>query len=152
MSADGRYRYMLWRAWQLSGWRLMFVMLNPSTALVADDATIRRCAGFARREGAGGFIVVNLFALRSTDPAALMTASATAIGPENELWVKRATEASRRTIVAWGANEAVRPCDVARLQSVVGRELWCLGTTKSGAPCHPLRLRRDTPAQRWPAS
>lgn len=51
---DGVYRYCLWRRVGGSTSRVLFVMLNPSTAdEVTDDPTIRRCAGFARRWGFG---------------------------------------------------------------------------------------------------
>jgi hypothetical protein len=44
---------------------LVFVMLNPSTADASkDDATIRRCIGFAKQLKFGGIKVVNLFAFR----------------------------------------------------------------------------------------
>ena len=62
ISTDGRYRYDLWRQWE-PGPRLGFIMCNPSTADAdLDDPTIRRCVGFARREGFAGITVRNLFA------------------------------------------------------------------------------------------
>lgn len=53
LSACGKYRYTLGRAWGL-GVReqcaMSFVMLNPSTADAEhDDPTIRRCIHFALR-------------------------------------------------------------------------------------------------------
>jgi hypothetical protein len=54
ISPCGKYRYWLERKWG-PGTPQVFVMLNPSTADASeDDPTIRRCMGFARREGAGG--------------------------------------------------------------------------------------------------
>lgn len=44
MSADGLYRYVLWRQWAEGPRNATFIMLNPSTAnATEDDATIRRC-------------------------------------------------------------------------------------------------------------
>lgn len=56
----GEYRYLLTRTVDpllaSTGPTLLFVMLNPSTADErVDDPTIRRCAGFARREKASLF-------------------------------------------------------------------------------------------------
>ena len=53
ISDCGTYRYSLTREWA-EGPRLLFVMLNPSTAdAEADDPTIRKCIGYAQREGFG---------------------------------------------------------------------------------------------------
>ena len=78
-----RYRYRLARHWG-AGSALPFVMLNPSTADADnDDPTIRRCIAFAKREGAGGIVVANLFAFRATSPADMLAAP-NPFGPENE--------------------------------------------------------------------
>lgn len=64
-----RYRYDLWRRWDISKGYAMFIGLNPSTAdKTADDPTIRRCIGFARSWGYGALCMTNLFAFRATDP------------------------------------------------------------------------------------
>lgn len=50
-SHDGVYRYTLSRR-QAGGHRMIWIMLNPSTADAAKKRpTIRQCIGFARREG-----------------------------------------------------------------------------------------------------
>src|SRR5687767_7058306 len=64
LSDDNAYRTLLWRTFQDVGFLqrppLVFGMMNPSTAThLLLDPTVRRCLGFARREGAGGIIVVN---------------------------------------------------------------------------------------------
>ncbi|MDB5297796.1 MAG: hypothetical protein JWO31_3779 [Phycisphaerales bacterium] len=75
LSPCERYRYVLHRWWDESKPAVCWLMLNPSTADAAtDDPTIRKCCGFARAWGAGGIAVVNLFALRATDPRRSTTA------------------------------------------------------------------------------
>lgn len=65
-----RYRYTLTRRFA-DGPTVAFIGLNPSTADEhADDPTIRRCLGFAKRWGYGELVMLNLYALRSTDPPA----------------------------------------------------------------------------------
>ncbi|MGE3889429.1 MAG: DUF1643 domain-containing protein, partial [Vicinamibacterales bacterium] len=50
LSADGRYRYRLWRLWDDCAPVMTWVLLNPSTADAnEDDPTLRKCIGFARR-------------------------------------------------------------------------------------------------------
>ena len=79
-----RYRYSLTRIWDQTGQRVMFVMLNPSTATeVQNDPTVERCERRARALGFGGFRVTNIFAWRDTDPRQ-MRAAADPVGPGND--------------------------------------------------------------------
>ena len=71
-SDDRRYRYILIRAWRLTGRRAIFVLLNPSKADEnQDDPTVRRCISYAKRWGYAGLYLLNIFALRATDPRVL---------------------------------------------------------------------------------
>lgn len=152
IDASGSYRYRLTRQWA-AGPLLPFVMLNPSTAdALADDPTIRRCIGFARREGAAGILVANLYALRATDPA-VMLHDPDPVGPENdehlrELQAMAAWDGSP-IIAAWGVNAEPERVEAAR--AILSRgDLRCLGVTKAGAPRHPLYVRGDAPLVPWP--
>src|SRR4051812_16180540 len=63
LSGCRRYRYRLWRTWDDARQPIIFIMLNPSLADEdQDDATIARCIRRAHNLGAGGIIVMNLFA------------------------------------------------------------------------------------------
>ena len=151
LSDDGRYRYLLWRnEWHLSTRGLLgFVMLNPSTADArTDDPTIRRCLGFARRLEYGGILVANVFAWRATDPRNLPRSTDEAFGPDNAISLAMVAEVCPVVVAAWGAHP--RASDLAqRVLGIVG-PLYCLGTTKSGAPRHPLYIRRDAVLSPWP--
>ena len=142
----GNFRYYLERIWDESVRPLAFIMLNPSTADAAeDDPTIRRCIAFARREGAGGLTVGNLFAWRSTDPSALRKCD-NPEGPDNAPWLRTiARDAGRRVVCAWGVHGAYRDRaeTVLRIMRVEGVECLCLGRTKQGHPRHPLYLPAD---------
>jgi len=155
LSSDGVYRYRLWRRWDPSVPSMIFVMLNPSTAdAEADDPTIRRCVGFARREHCGGIEVVNLFALRATDPVALHH-HPDPEGPENaQAWRAAWDEHPGATVVAaWGAKSLRklpdRKASIYALTRIERRGWQCLGKSKAGFPRHPLFVPGDQPFERW---
>jgi hypothetical protein len=160
LSQDGVYRYQLGRRWTGSRWVqgqpfLTFVMLNPSTAdAELDDPTIRRCMGFARRDGYGGIRVVNLYALRTTRPVHLWE-HPDPVGPRNNEAIRKALElaawSETPVVCAWGAN--AKPDRVQWLigeASECGAALHALHVTKSGVPGHPLYLPLTAELRPWP--
>lgn len=153
LSEDGRYRYRLTREWTAGTTKMTFVMLNPSTADAdLDDPTIRRCMGFARRDGFGGLHVVNLYAYRATDPREMKRAI-DPVGPENDTMLSLAFDTARvhhaPVIAAWGTHgDPYRVRQVRRLMD--GADVYALGVTKDGAPKHPLYIRADARFERWP--
>lgn len=155
ISDCGSYRYLLSRPCEVlhpERGTALFLMLNPSTADASvDDPTIRRCRGFAKAWGCNGLTVANLFALRSTDPAQLLV-HADPIGPLNDDWLRRVAREYGDVVCAWGAHSMAsgRGSIVARLMTDAGARLWCLGSTKHGAPRHPLYVRADQPLLPWP--
>jgi hypothetical protein len=144
---DGTYRYRLSRTWA-TGPTAVFVLLNPSTAdATTDDRTVTRCVKYAAGMGFGALIVVNLFALRSSDPSDLDTHSAP-VGPENDAHIAAACVAGDRTIVGWGntGEKQGRGREVATRLDV---DLYAIGTTKAGHPRHPSRTPYDTAVERF---
>lgn len=151
LSACGSYRYSLWRRWDYGMPSILFVMLNPSTADARDDdPTIRRCVGFAKRWGAGGIRVCNLYAWRATKPADLKKAPQNQIVSEwqrphaNDLAIRAAAGDAMMIVAAWGAWPgpfSLRPAALGRL--LPEYRLHALGLTKEGAPRHPLYVRGD---------
>lgn len=152
-SDGGLYRYRLDRAWQIDNpRRLVVIGLNPSTAdESADDPTIRRCVGFAKREGCGGLIMVNLYAYRATRPADLFRAK-DPLGDGNDSTLRHVCVGGGRIVVAaWGVRGAPqnRGSDVLRMLRRNGVEVHHLGLTKDGHPKHPLYLPATAPLTRW---
>lgn len=151
LSPDGQYRYRLGRTWG-EGPRATFVMLNPSTAdATTDDATIRRCIGFARDWGMAGLDVVNLYALRSRDPRKLWDHE-DPVGPDNDAHLAdialKATRSSWPVVAAWGTH--AKPARVTHLRALPGMQrLLHLGITKGGAPRHPLYVAKATTPRPW---
>jgi len=125
-------------------------MLNPSTADAnVDDPTIRRCIGFAKREGCGGLVVVNLYAYRATNPDDLLKAINPIGSPETEIHLNKAVaEIDGPLIAAWGAFTVRGAHPAYWIKQRYGDRLMCLGRTKDGHPRHPLYLSNDAPLVR----
>lgn len=147
LSDCGRYRYLLTRRWA-QGPAATFVMLNPSTAdALTDDPTIRRCIGFARREGCGALAVINLYSLRATDPAVLAR-DPYPHGPRSATHAAEALRAADGPVIcAWGADPMASGERLGMLDLIraAGHRPMCLGMTKGGHPRHPLYLPADMP-------
>lgn len=100
----------------------------------------------------GGIVVLNLFAYRATDPCELLIVD-DPVGPDNDTHLLR--EASwpiaLTFIAAWGGggNYKGRAQHVAQMFRAQGITLHCLGTTKDGAPRHPLRIAYTVEPQPW---
>lgn len=151
LSDDRVYRYLLTRQWSGDP-TATFIMLNPSTAdAFASDPTCTRVVRFARREGCGSIRVVNLFALRTTDPI-LLREHPDPVGPENDRFLNEQARA-HLVVAAWGAGGTLngRAREVAQRLAAAGVPLKCLGVTKDGHPKHPLYVRSDAPLIPWEA-
>ena len=138
---EGEYRYALGRAWGDPCERVLWVMLNPSTAdATENDPTLRRCIGLSRSWGFGALVVVNLFALRATDPRALRR-HPDPIGGRNNHAILEHAHGVRTIVVAWGAHGTLHDRDRDVL-SFLG-PVRAIGLTKDGHPRHPLYVRND---------
>jgi hypothetical protein len=147
ISDCGRYRYRLTRHWDATLPKIAWVMLNPSTADASiDDPTIKRCIQFSRDWGFGSLVVVNRFAIRSTDPSILRELSMEeAFGPRNAMFMYHVGRSVDKVVCAWGNPGG---SNIPSVLSCAGG-IWHLGLTKSGAPKHPLYLPKTTELQRW---
>lgn len=143
-SDDRAYRYSLFRQWCDVQPTLVVIGLNPSTAdEYEDDPTIRRCIGFAKREQCGTLVMLNLFAIRATDPRAML-AHPEPVGAENDATLRGyANRFGSIVVAAWGAHGIHRGRDKVVAALIPG--MRCFGITKSGQPKHPLYLAANTP-------
>ncbi|NCM96838.1 MAG: hypothetical protein AUK60_05215 [Rhodobacteraceae bacterium CG2_30_10_405] len=147
-----RYRYLLTRTWDTARPKLLFTMLNPSTATeVQNDPTVERCERRARALGFGAFRVTNIFAFRATDPR-VMRAEANPVGPGNDQALIESALWADQVICAWGGHGAHlgRGRQVETLLRATGCPLHHLGLTRDGQPRHPLYLAYATQPQLWP--
>lgn len=137
-----QFRYMLTREWAPAQGRVLFIMLNPSTATeVQNDPTVERCERRARALGFGAFRVCNIFAYRATDPR-VMRAAPDPIGPENDRAIRDSLPWADHVICAWGTHGAYldRGAQVEQMLRAEGTALHHLGLSKGGHPKHPLYL------------
>lgn len=153
-SPDLIYRYALGRVWDERP-ILLVCGLNPSTAdHETTDPTLRKLLHFAKRDGYGGLILVNVAAFRAVKPFNILHCL-DPVGERNSEVIRRALDKAPlvgRTVAAWGAPKwnAIRP--LIRLARTTGaRRTWnhCFGVTKDGHPRHPLYLRNDAAIREW---
>jgi hypothetical protein len=160
-SPCGTYRYRLWRHWAKGLPVACFIGLNPSTADETKmDNTMRRIKNFAKSWGCGGFEMLNLFGLRSTDPKALYTHS-DPIGPGNDRAIRLTVRACSYVVCCWGVHGVIdsRSAQVlwAISKTISKSRVYCLGLTQPipggmddtisyPQPRHPLYLKRGTKA------
>lgn len=147
------WRYSLTRVWAPDGGRVLFVMLNPSTATeVQNDPTVERCERRARALGFGGFRVCNIFAFRATDPR-VMRAAPDPVGPLNDAAILAGADwvGAGPVVCAWGTHGAHmdRGPAVERLLRATDRSLFHLGLTRAGHPKHPLYIGYGRQPQPW---
>lgn len=141
------WRYTLWRELPIKAMAgvkdngyLACIGLNPSVAdETNDDPTIRRVIGFARDWGHSGLMMLNLFAFRATDPR-VMKKAADPVGVDNDAVIARICSGAGMVLAAWGAGGDHRARDKAVCQILRDIKVrpYCLGTTRSGFPRHPL--------------
>jgi len=148
-SMDRVYRYRLSRKWA-EGERLVFLMLNPSTAdEFANDPTVERCERRARKMGFAGLEVVNIFALRSTDPRALY-GHADPIGPENDQHILDACRLGT-VVCGWGQHGKLgqRGDRVRAMLEGEGMQPNVLRLNSDGSPTHPLYVPYSVKPTPW---
>lgn len=182
MSACGSFRWKLTRRWRTKPKRLVaWLMTNPSTAdAKTDDPTLLRIIAWSKRWGYDGLTVVNLWPYRTSKPAELWAwlrscdeepAAAWRRDSallENQEVICRAAAGAHLHMVAFGAEARHRFPDRVRRGlfafeyglrlAGIDAGMCCLGTTRDGAPIHPMARGRhrvpDTarPVPWWPSA
>jgi len=141
-SSDKIYRYFLSRKTGIPGnKKLIWIMLNPSTADAFKlDPTVIRCFVRSKRHSANEMIILNLFGFRSPYPKDLYTIE-DPIGPDNDEIIASSLQGNNVTLVcAWGSHKLVHERSLELWSRLVDISKYCLGTTKTGQPKHPLHV------------
>ena len=136
-----KYRYTLWRTWNESKPKVMFLGLNPSTAdEVKNDPTVTRCIKYSQKWGYGGMYMMNIFAFRTTYPIELKKAKEP-IGKDNNKWILTISKKVDLCIAAWG-NDGLYLNRSDKIKELVPN-LHCLKINSCGEPAHPLYLKAN---------
>ena len=136
-SPCGKYRYHLSRHWDNTGREALCIGLNPSTAdSDRDDPTIIHLTAMLKKLGYGGFYMMNLFALISPNPMALIE------HPDpvgfNDKWLDLMADECDDVIFCWGAFKQSNLRSPALIKSFP--KAHCFGFNKDGSPMHPLAM------------
>jgi hypothetical protein len=152
ISDDKKHRYILSRQWGDSK-KLIFVMLNPSTADAnEDDPIIRRCIGFAKKFNYDGIIVLNLFSYRATNPKVLKEVSWLDLNTNDSyLYFDETINKQSDVVLAYGSNGNLYGQDLKayRIIRELTKNIYCLELTKYGIPKHPLYLKSSCELQEF---
>lgn len=157
--AEDPYRYTLTpRPWDPRLPVLAMVGLNPSVASTLDvagtpeqharkngpDRTVSKFMAFARRDGFGGVMIANMYALRSTHPSDLRK-HPDPIGPRNWEALELVRATTDHIVACWGADWMVerRPEHERAVLAALGK-VRCFGVTSGEFPLHPLYLPNTT--------
>lgn len=146
ISDCGKYRYKLWRIWDDTKPKILWIMHNPSTADGDhDDPTIRRIINFSKSWGFGGLYVGNIYPYRATNPKDLLMLSLLEACPiENASNVYQMRIECSMIIAAFGNPVLKTPGHF-----IFDKGYHALKLTNSGNPCHPLYLKADLVPQEW---
>ena len=111
ISYCNKYRYELHREWDKKKGKVLFIMLNPSTACgVTDDLTTIRCMNFAKKWGYGGIMIGNIYAFRAKRPKDLKKWLNDPAIPldrgyrTNRVHVEEMAQQADIIVCAWGCN------------------------------------------------
>lgn len=149
-----RYRYTLWREWELvpdvfinpigtDSQFVQFIGLNPSTAdELQNDPTVRRCIEFAKLWGFGAMCMTNLFAFRATDPAKMKREQEHPMGPDNFMWLLKIAQEANLIVAAWGKHGTFVGQQKIVLEMLSAHKIYALGINSDGTPKHPLYLSK----------
>jgi hypothetical protein len=139
-----RYRYALWRVWDESKPKVMFIGLNPSTANeTSNDNTITKVVKIAKNNGYGGVYMTNLFAWVTAYPEELKKCN-NPLG-ENNYWLITISGMCKDVVFAWGNFKEAQE----RSKEVIENfsmfiQPKCITQNKNGSPKHPLYCKDES--------
>lgn len=150
-SKCNKFRYSITKKFNFGKGRLLFILLNPSTATEkVYDPTLLRCKKRALISCFQEFRVCNLFAYRTSDPKQLKKIS-DPIGPLNNLILKKNIKWSDKIICSWGRFGTLhnRNIEVTKIIKKYKTPVFHLGLTKNNQPKHLLYISYNKIPTKW---
>lgn len=129
-----------------------FLCLNPSTADEhKNDPTVTRCMKYAESWGFEFFVMLNLFAWRSTSPSAMKKVIDPIGNPDNDAWINAVVKTGAPIVCAWGTHgkHHMRDSHVVSMLKNNDASMWYLHLNNDGTPKHPLYIRRTVQPKIW---
>jgi len=139
------YRYSLTREWDKDKGKVLFIMLNPSTACdESNDLTTIRCINYAKRWGYGGITIGNLYPYRAKRPKHLKKwikeykYNSKFHKSYNQGRVRTLIAQALQVVCAWGNHQGSPPEWLVDASIELERPLHYLELCKDCTPKHPL--------------
>ncbi|GGG49449.1 hypothetical protein GCM10011414_19070 [Croceivirga lutea] len=137
-----KYRFLLWRTWNVTLPKVLFIGLNPSKAnAVNDDPTTKKIGLIAKHNNYGGFIIGNCFPRIATKPAELKNLERLS---ENDKWLTIAKNYAVDVVFVWGNFSLVYEQQRNRKLKSLFPNANVLAYNKSGSPKHPLYIKANS--------
>jgi hypothetical protein len=152
-----RYRYALWRFWNVQARKngtaraVMFILTNASMAgAYHNDPTVLRCCAYGRKWGYDGLYIGNFAAEIDTHlgPGSARRDLGSLVGPENDEWLIKMRDLSVLHVAGWGWIGDRYPERTEAVKKLFPK-LHYLELAKSGFPKHPLYLAGDLEPKLW---
>jgi hypothetical protein len=126
-------------------------MLNPSTADEYKlDPTVNRAYKIAKRYKLGELVVLNVFAIKGTDPSIIKICSEP-VGEYNDYYIKYYLKKSKMTVLAWGNNGLFKDRATAVKKLIINSKIdpFCIDINNSGEPKHPLYTKNNAKLKKY---
>jgi hypothetical protein len=132
-----KYRFILWRIWDIYKPKIMFIGLNPSKANEdSNDPTIRRVKKLSQSWGFGGFYMLNLFTFITPNPKELFKCSDPL--KLSNWYITNYLEKAEKVVFAWGNFKEAENRAKEVIELCKEHNVFCLKKNKNGSPMHPL--------------
>ena len=143
-SEDGKHVYARWLTANESGNGICTVIgLHPEGANQGEqsvDDTTAICLEFAKKNNFKTLLLINLYSETGLNQNNIRSAP-NAVGPENDNWLRKASEESELIVVAWGDFPWIKFRSRQVMNLLLPYTLHAVQVNANGTPSHPKAWR-----------